>query len=200
MRTVLAALILAALTTVAHAQPAAAPTYSVGDTWTFTNRQVTVVKIDGDTTVMQGVNPICPTCLYYLDKNVTLLKVEQDDGKAPDSAKFPFLPVGPGWRFLDFPLELKKEWRISAPAFQRGQARNYVVDVQVQAYEDVKTKAGTFKAFKIWRQWQIVGRFSGEDARWNDTVWFAPEAKTSVKFTSTNRFATEWELVSYTLK
>lgn len=71
----------------------------------------------------------------------------------------------------------------------------------VQAYEDVTTKAGTFKAFKIVRDWNIRPIDNrGRGFSWTTTEWYAPDAKWVVKWTTTNPNQKDWELVSYTVK
>jgi len=71
----------------------------------------------------------------------------------------------------------------------------------VQAFEDVKTQAGTFKAYRIFRNWALE-RFEGRGSTsWTQVVWFAPEVKQIVKFTSTQQGGPpEFELASYNLK
>lgn len=198
--------ILALLLTVsvADAQPVGAPENSAGDEWTYTNGERTwttrVVKVEGDTVVMTGALAACMKCLIHYDRNRTLKKIENADGTQPDITSMGFVPVGEGWKFFDFPLAPKKEWRISTQAFFRGRPMPYTVDCTVQAYEDVKTKAGAFKAFKIWRQWSVRGSEGSGDARWHDTVWFSPETKSTIKYTSSLSNVREYELVSYSLK
>ncbi len=76
----LSALIFAVFVGQAHAQTADPPTFSVGDEWKLsTGFARRVVKVDGDVTVFQGY-PNCPKCLAFYDKNLTLLKIEQEAG------------------------------------------------------------------------------------------------------------------------
>lgn len=188
-----------ALVTIVHAQSAPAPTYSVGDTWKRSNgQQLEVVKVGDKGYDLVGALTTCPTCVASLDNNSTMLAVTDSGGKPLDLTQHGFVPVGPGWKFFDYPLEPKKEWRISAQAFVRGSVFPYTVDSRVTAYEDVKTKAGTFKAYRIERQWSL--HTAGRTFDWTDTLWWAPAVKSSVKFTSRNPNAQEWELESYTVK
>ena len=107
--------------------------------------------------------------------------------------------TGPGWKFIDWPLEVGKTWSFSARGFFQQRSSPYDVAVKVQSYEDVKTKAGTFKAFKIQYDWKTSDNF-GRTYTWTVTSWFAPEVKNLVKSTSTSSTGREWELVSYSLK
>jgi len=187
----------------ASGQPYGPPKYCVGDTWTFTGGRVQrVVSVDADSVVMTGYPMLgwsCPGCLFDLGKDLTLRAIRQPDGDSPDVTR-PFLPVGEGWRLWDFPLTVGKSWRLSARAFIANFPRVYTVDFVVQGYEDVRTQAGTFKAFKIFRKWHWEQTQLGS-ADWGDVMWFAPSVKTMVKLkqaTATN--ANPWELTSYDLK
>ena len=107
--------------------------------------------------------------------------------------------VGPQWKFYDWPLEARKSWDFVATAFTRGQTQVVTVQTSVLAYEDVKTKAGMFKAYKLQRNWTM--RWPGHTgSSWITTVWWAPEVKSLVKSMSTSPGSTDWELVSYSVK
>jgi hypothetical protein len=41
---------------------------------------------------------------------------------------------------------------------------------------------------------------SGGRNTWTEMIWFAPVAKSAVKFTTNNMGGTDWELVSYSVK
>lgn len=188
---------------VAYAQSADPPTYSVGDEWKFTNGRVQkVVKVDGDAVAMTGPGiGNCPGCLWYFDKSLNLQSIAQADGTPATTSKG-FLPIS-GWQYWRFPLDVKKEWRLTPTGLTAaGRTQNYTIDCTVQAYEDVVTKAGTFKAFRVLRQWSTPAEMqSGRAGSWVETVWYAPEVKTVVKYSSTNpRAGDPWELSSYSLK
>ena len=188
--------------TTAHAQSYGPPTYSVGDTWTFSNgREVKIVNVDENGSEVVGAGA-CWTCWYRLDRNLTVLEVLTADGKPFDPNQVRgFTPVGPGWKYFDFPLELKKGWRFSAKGYYKGvygSYYDYTVDSAVSAYEDVKIKAGTFRAYRIDR---VVEFYSGAyRGQGHSTTWFAPDTKSTVKYTSTSTTDRDWELVSYSLK
>ena len=179
------------------------PKYCVGDAWTFTGGRVQrVVSVDADSVVMIGYPMLggpCPGCLFELGKDLTLRSIRQPDGNSPDATRG-FLPVGEQWRYWDFPLTDGKSWRISASAFLWNSPSRYTIDCSVQGYEDVKTQAGTFKAFKVYRKWHFhQGGLGGPD--WSDLMWFAPAVKTIVKLEQTTAsIGIYWELASYDLK
>ncbi len=201
----IASSVLFLFVTSVHAQSSGPPTYSVGDTWTRKvgdqMRESKVVKIDDGGTWFTGGRLDCPTCLSYVDQNLTLLRLTDADGKDVDVTNMRFIPIGAAWRLFDFPLEVNKVWQISAQAFFRGTPYRYEIDCRVVSYEDVGTPAGTFKAFRVRRDWtyrSIHG--GGYDVRWTDESWFAPDVKNVVKFTSSGRGVEQSELVSYGLK
>ncbi len=66
---------LLAMVSTAHAQSYGPPTYSVGDTWKFSNdRKVEVVKVDENGIEVVGFYG-CPTCISRHDKNLTILEI-----------------------------------------------------------------------------------------------------------------------------
>jgi len=195
MRWLITVLAILAFATAALAQSAQPPSYSVGETWKRSNGlEITVVKVDENGVQMTGFLASCPKCLVHFDKNLTILNTTEPDGKPVDVTQHSALWLGPDWRFYDFPLEVKKTWRITPQGWFRGSPTRYTIDMTVLAYEDVKTKAGTFKAFKIQQEW-VVHTQSG-DFRSTSLLWYAPEVKFAVKFTTTGT-APAWELVSY---
>jgi len=205
MRVLLSIVAVLMLVTSADAQPYGPPTYSVGDTWTRKTtgdvREVKVVRVGDGGIWFTGGRRDCPTCLSFLDNNLTLIKLTDTAGRDVDVTKMFFVPIGADWRFFDFPLEINKTWRISAQGYVGGSPEKYEVDCKVISYEDVKTPAGIFKAFRVRRDWTLkprLGRTS--EVRWVDESWFAPDVKNVVKFVSTGRNAEEWELMSYSVK
>ena len=84
-------------------------------------------------------------------------------------------------KLTQYPLEANKTWRVEETAPFRGDNQTYVIDCTVSALEDVKTKAGTFKAYRIDRSWKVKVH-SGPAPSWNDTIWIAPDVKNLVKF------------------
>jgi hypothetical protein len=195
------ALVLVLLVGQAHAQTADPPVYAVGDEWQLSTGFVRkVVKVEGDVTAFQGY-PGCRTCLAYYDKNLVLLKIEREPGQPADTATLGFVPAGPDFKFWDFPLTVGKTWNFSGAGLFRNNRANYSYVNTLEGYEDVTTKAGTFKAFKLRRDVTIqMGDSRGGRPSWTEMNWFAPAAKSTVKFTTTNANGTNWELASYSVK
>jgi hypothetical protein len=190
----------------AFAQSAPAPNFSVGDTWTRKNRDVTytisVVKVEDGGTWFTGGIPNCTGCLSFYDRQLTLLKLTHPDGSDLDVMRGNFVPLGSDWKYYDFPLEIKKRWFLNARGFWRGESTRYHADCRVTAYEDVKTPAGIFKAYRIQRNWKFKYLHSSTEVyyTWDDTVWFAPEAKLEVKSETTHPALRSWELISFSVE
>lgn len=156
----------------AHAQSYGPPSYAVGDTWTLKSgearREIRVIKMENDRVSMTGLFSECPTCVVDVDRSLAWLSVRDAAGRAIDPTPVAgFIALGDAWRYYDFPLEVKKSWRIAAYAYLRGSARRYEVDNLVEVYEDVTTPAGSFTAFRIRRSWTLIPE---NDPRWN-TSW-----------------------------
>lgn len=196
---VLACTVAVALESPAFAQPVAAPAYAVGDSWAYTDgRQIAVVKMEDGAPIMAGPLAVCPACLVHYDRNLAIRKVTDAAGKAVEAAKIDFLALGPEWKFYAFPLAVKKTWSFSAEGLIRGKPQRYDVSVVVATLEDVQTKAGSFKAFKMERTW--TGTQAGQPFKFTDVVWFAPSAKFPVKFQSSRAGVKPGELTAYKVK
>lgn len=128
-----------------------APRYAVGDEWRFTAGFFgRVVALEGERVVMVGdylatvvqANPFCQGCRYVRDANGTLLEVRSADGVVASTTA----PIG--FKLLDFPLQVGKEWRQDTVVRQAstGNLRSYTNRFYVAAYERVQVKAGTFDA------------------------------------------------------
>ena len=207
MRLLIAGSFLLAIVSASHAQSIDAPTYSVGDAWTYKTggdtREIKVLKVDaGGGIEVVGYLPSCSSCIFQLDRNLTILAVLDAGGKPVDVTSIGFVPLGGSWQFFNFPLEPKKRWDFHGTAFSRGSAETYELSNRVEILEDVKTPAGTFKAYRIVRDWVLKARTQvrNRDITWRTTSWFAPDVKWTVKSTSTNATGQDGELISYSLK
>jgi hypothetical protein len=208
MRSLLTALALVTMVSAVSAQSLDAPTYAVSDTWTMKdgngNREIKVLKVgDGGTAEMVGFLAQCPTCIVQLGPSLTILGVLDGGGKPADPTQIGFVPMGSAWQLYNFPLEPGKKWDFAASAFLRASYANYEMSNRVDKVEEVKTAAGTFKAYRIVRNvtlkgGQAMGR--PRDVTWQTTNWFAPDVKFVVKTTSTNTNAQDSELLSYRIK
>ena len=188
----------------AQAPMADAPTYAVGDEWRFSFGPAKVLAIEGSQSVMEfPASQRCPGCRYFFDGQRTLSKVVGKDGNEVND---PLV----GLKFLDFPLSVGKEWRQTTSFLneQTNQRIPLTHTFRVLAHEEVKTKAGTLKAFKMShsRDWQTSASNLQARRDWGTAMyWYSPEAKAIVKreviSTGAARvFGTDYELESYSLK
>jgi hypothetical protein len=177
-----------------------APTFMVGDEWrrndgAFIYTEKVVGFEDTFVITQRTPNPLCESCRYYRDVNGTIVKVADATGG--------YRPGDMGWKFLDFPLRVGKEWsfRLSGVSGS-GAVAEYLNQFKVETYEEVTVKAGVFKAFRIQHYQKSLSAnntFSGYA-----TYWFAPEAKTIIKrvakTTGSGRsWGRDWELESFKL-
>jgi hypothetical protein len=119
------------------------------------------------------------TKIYY-DKDWVLVRLEVD-GQTITSA----LPTHPlvGEKWLPFPLTVGKTWKTQyrTPSVTSGRMNLYNNWFTVQAHEELKVPAGTFKTFKIKHE-QTGG--TGTEAGKRGGVryfWYAPEVGFHVK-------------------
>ena len=172
MRFILIALALLAPAS-ASAQSLNPLTYSVGDTWTVKTgdetREIRVLKIgEGGNIEMLGLLNQCPTCIVQVDRTLNILAVLDGGGKPADVTQIGFIPIGGQWQLYNFPLEVKKRWDFTATGFSRGTSETFEISNRVEGVEDVKTPAGTFKAYKIVRDWLLRAK---AQVRQRDFTW-----------------------------
>lgn len=82
--------------------------------------------------------------------------------------------VSPCIQFFSWPLKVGKKWRTSYDYWDKSRGRSWrdqSEPVTVQTYEEIKVPAGTFQAFKIFR----------DGARLKQTIWYAPSIGIIVK-------------------
>lgn len=186
----------------AEAQSYGPPTYSVGDTWTLkegrSTRQATVLRADEEGYTIKGIWVGCATCLVRMDKNLMWIELLDAAGKPVDVTQYPAVPIGQAWRIFEFPLEAGKTWRVSPMIYIRGAPARFTMDFKVEGYEKVKVAAGTFEAYKIRAAVQITApEWSNA---YQNVYWFSPQAKSTVKFTTTRARGDDYELAAYEVK
>ena len=163
------------------------PKMVVGDTWVFTahsskhgidtyTSKITHVEQDGGFTVESTSKKSKQTTIYNFDNKLNQIN--------PPYKEKP----------LNFPLFVGKKW---SDKFQKlsegGNYYDYKSEIIVKNYETVSTKAGSFKAFNIFR------RVYNKDTGWTGAYeyWYAPDVKRTVK--SNPSWKTGKELISYKL-
>lgn len=185
----------------AEAPVAEAPVFAVGDQWRWTGGgSRRVIAVEGDLIVTPYSNSRCSQCRAYRDRNLTLVKLVSKDGATVADQEI-------GYKMLDFPLTIGKKWHSDQALVNNATkvAEPYKNAFAVEAYEDVKTKAGTFKAFRITHvQERSHSSFSPDYGRSSrETLWYSPGAKAFVKRevnTARAGWGADWELESYVVK
>jgi hypothetical protein len=166
----------------------------VGDEWRYTDgTSRRVVAIEGDQVVtVLTPNRLCPDCRGYRDKNFTLTKVVDKNGR-------PVYDSSVGLKRLEFPMKVGNRWTSNQDLKSRSTGRIlfYENTFTVEEYSEVLTKAGTFKAFKI-----VWDQTRGGNNPWvgRALLWYSPEVKAIVKTDGDARWFHGTELESYTLK
>jgi hypothetical protein len=172
-----------------------APAIKAGDEWRYTGGYfIRVAGVEGDLVVTEtNLDPYCARCRFIRDKNGTVVRVIDAEGKPVE------YPLS-GLRLLDFPLRVGKEWTqdLVLPQLSNGRMTPYSNTFKVEGYEEVSTKAGAFKAFRIsWRQ-ENRGPYG-----WRGTLemWWSPEVRAFVKrAVYTPGWVRDFDLESYTVK
>jgi len=175
------------------------PKMKVGDSWVtkgFSQRyksdiyhaRVAEVDADGGFVLKFRADKSGNYSLRYNNKYQET-EVISSSGKITKQAKP--LPLS-----LNFPLFVGKKWtdHYSGESI-RGRLYDYRNEYRVYKYETVTTKAGSFKAFKIWR-WQTLEGFG--DQSWRTVTWYSPEMKRIIK-TYAGKSHEAVELLSYKL-
>jgi hypothetical protein len=170
----------------AYSQVAERPEYRVGDKWVVERfdlqkgevsgaREWRITEISAASMTQELRNPASDT---------VVTQIKDLDGNTLESAGRKFQP---NYTLYDFPLSVGKKWngKASYPSLDGNGTVTEERTCEVLAFEDVVTKAGTFKAYKIkcdgafrighiFVRRPLVGTSSS-------TNWFSPEARRSVK-------------------
>jgi hypothetical protein len=187
------------MTAAADAQIAQRPLRRVGDNWMRSDGvEFTVVKSDKHVVVLR-TDRTGHAAHVHMTQDLNDYDVTDLDGRPiPLSTVF----LGPQWRYFDWPLEVGKSWAFQATAYVKfTEMQTMNMRTTVRAYEDVRTTAGTFKAFRLLREWHMHWpTFGGSGTRWVTTDWYASEAKTVVKHVSMGPYSGDWELVHLSIQ
>ncbi len=173
-----AAIAIAVLPAIGAAEnaPANRPELKVGDKWTAERRDAfTKALIFSEETVVTSVSPA--------DVKVS---INGSPGTmTPDltGRDSPRLTSDPGYELLRFPMEVGKKWDFKTRwQFKQSGAKGGArLDVEVKGMESVKVPAGEFEAYKLEAS-GFMNADSGRNWRASATYWYAPKAKSIVRF------------------
>lgn len=156
------------------------PTVKVGDHWKTEVRDklTNVVERTDDYVVTASTATQIDLSVGGTDRAVWTSELTPLDN--------PRLTSDPGYRWLNFPLEVGKSWDFKTQWKRKdgsGAGRSQM-DVAVKAYEKVSVRAGEFDAYRV------EGKgFMNVEGNWSSSVnvkyWYAPAARGMVRF--------EWE-------
>jgi len=180
---------------------AEAPSFKPGDEWRWTNGgHRRVIAVEAEESVTSYSSQYCRECRAYRDKNLTIVRLVDKEGNLV------VLDWEVGYKMLDFPLKVGKQWASNATQVSQATkiAQPYKNLFIVEAYEDVKTKAGTFKAFRIGHVQELEHASVAADVgrTWREDLWYSPEVKAFVKREVITRvdWGPNWELESFSVK
>ncbi len=133
-----------------------------------------------------ATGPKTETAHYTREGNVFL-----NDGPAGKIVNAPFVP-----RF-QFPLAVGKTWNNVSYSYElaNGQKGTWEVSGKVEAIEELKVPAGTFRAAKV----QLTGSLkSGSGGVMTETIWYSPDTGCVLKhMRNYPQFKTSRELTSF---
>ena len=163
------------------------PSYSASHQWMRSDGTYVLTRGDRDTYVFSAG----PGNEIHLTKNLGIRRIVLDRRVEYD------IDPAPG---LNWPLEVGKwgtrqaAWRLPPPRALSEFTGSIRISFKVDAYEDVRVSAGSFKAFRISHSIETVPIQFGSGVHFGGfTLWYAPEIQLFVKaegnFTGLN-----WEL------
>jgi hypothetical protein len=158
------------------------PPYQEGEFWHFEVRHPRVSQIYDSTKLVDGVHKI------VYSQNQFKTSYLSPDGKEELGPPSPalMLLLGRGKDF-SFPLTVGKKWSyryphlIITPPPRVAVFRWRIVDFNVAASERVKTKVGTFQAFKLVKANRLM---TGTRRPWVTTYYYSPQTRSVVKMSS----------------
>jgi len=184
-------------------EQAPAPVFKDGDTWKFNRivkgRASSSERFTGtyDLVFSQGQIKV-----YEInDDKRTEMDVKSE---GPGSGLLSLIGIVEERPILKFPLSVGQKWNyefLNRPAGAREESK-YFVEIAVTGIEEVTTRAGSFKAFKLIRNQQR--RAAGRQVRWistTTTYFYSSETKSIVKLISVSdegSASQETELLKYT--
>jgi len=185
------ALFLFCVSAHAYSQEASRPLYKVGDKWLVErfdlwkkeisgSREHRVIEISQSSVKIDITNP---------NTGRVMRRITDLDGNTLRFGRRKFDPIKINY---SFPLSVGKKWRykVSGPQARIGTFSEEGA-CEVLAYEDVPTKAGTLKAYKIKCDGTYTSTAGGNTGSGEtfSTRWYSPEARFYVKheYKSTTR-------------
>jgi hypothetical protein len=191
-----------------------APAWNVGDRWTFTrDGSIEVIKVDPSGYILKFSDKVC---FFESQGYKTILfdKSTRNRINALEGDKRKKYVMGLS-KVLDFPLSAGKQWMsaysttvITDIGFR--QSRDYSENFRVLGWDDVKVRAGQFKALRVEYRRTAVGSSSAFGTHAAEEIinqyWYSPGVKYFVKCEYDKDWMVgqkgifNWELTSFQLK
>lgn len=188
--------------------PIPRPTIRVGDEYVYRNWYATQpaqawenewkVLAVGDRVLMSSRSmkgPSLGTRTLHLTPEWNLLGWRDPDERGVD--------YSPALAYYAFPLDPGKRWQVTSTRTDTAgeTSETQAVYGKVAGWEWVTVPAGTFRALKVIVKIRVVNQLSGEVDTSNDTSWYVPEVRRSVKSTiiEKNKVRREIEMLRYKL-
>lgn len=171
-------------------EPASAPTYQVGDKWTWRDAKGaewnnTVVQVEGD--VAQIRRPPNNEVAFY-DKDWVIQQVKRANGELiTQQAPGPYSALHQ--KVLDFPLQVGKTWTTSIRGTEGGIPVTIPTWRKILSCEEISTPAGKLQAFKV------ESTLSFARGKLTLNSWYAPQAKqfVRVQYVSSQNVSWNWD-------
>lgn len=144
-----------------------APALRVGDWWEFQSSherwRLTVETLDGDLYILSDSRD--PKKMYYMDRNLNLVKWVDESGREGQHASLPY---------LRFPLDPRASWRLMPVRDRSGEAVVYVFTPK--GWENVELGGRVVRALRI-DVVETIRRGGAATPGAMEVVWYSPEAK-----------------------
>ena len=188
-----------------------APVWNVGDKWNFTgDGSIEVVKADPNGFILKFSDRICMVetqgCSEILFEKFSRNRINAVEG---DKRK---KYVKGSSKVLDFPLSIGKEWKTGYSSLVGTYHQTYLdysEFFKVLGWEEVKIRAGIFKALKIEYKRVLSGSSSvsvGAGQEFINQYWYSPDVKYFVKcqydkgWMKEGKEIFDWELTAFQFK
>jgi hypothetical protein len=171
-------------------EPVPAPKYQAGERWTWRDEKgregmSVVLQVEGD---MTQIRLLTGDVASY-DKDWIIQKVVRTTGEVVTTqGAGATVTARVGQKTLDFPLQVGKQWEISAYAQARsglGTMERFYERYKVVACEEVATPAGKLPAMKVEVERGMTGTQprakSGAPPTGVYYLWYAPQVKNIVR-------------------
>ncbi len=175
----------------AFAQQMAAPTFVVGDTWTYRETDLmtknetghvteTVVKADATEYVIDARRKARTWWRGDAVKVVHREQFEFSEGGADQRGKT--IASNDAGCAYPYPLKVGSSWECSElTTWPNGWKIKYDLKYTVEAAESIETPAGRFDTLRIVAKGFSANETNGTGARHERVIWLAPAAKREVK-------------------